>query len=413
MRSCLFHVALALCCLLPSAITYSQLQKIYLHPKTVGNEKQSKFVDSIRLIPLEVKDGIELANYNGIEVTKNYFVIKDYGEKEILLYSKNGRYIKKVSFKKLGENFYPVYDEYNNRIVFFGNNKNYALTSKDRLKITLDWNNPHNKKYFKKYVIDLDDTSFTIKKDVPGENDIIRAYHYYDDLYWQGQITTSELFTDSLDYEFKIYKNNQLLKGFFPYNHINETKFLFTEESVGVNSTDQPNIHFVTRPYCDTIYKMINDSLFPAYQVVVPLENSLPASFFTKPFKNKTERDNFKRNNGWIMRQVFNFFETPRFIFFSVGYFANYDSYIYQKQTNVTYKVRNIKPDSSQYNLSVLADFGALRKGDRFYKSQKAGDLIAFFAKNKNVPVPEGLESYLKSNPPAATPVIVEFKLKN
>jgi 6-bladed beta-propeller len=370
-------------------------------------------VDSIRLIPLEIKEEIELAAYNSIEVTKRYFLIKDPVNKKILLYSKNGNFIKKIDYKKLGETFYPVYNAHSDQIVFFGNNKNYTLTSRDRIKIMLDWSNPRNKKYFKKYAIDLNDTSFTIKKDIPGENDIIRAYHYYDDFYWQGQITTSELYKDSLDYEFKIYKNNELVKGFFPYNHINETRFLYSEESVGVSNADTPNLHVITRPYCDTIYKMINDSLFAACQLVLPLENSLPPSFFTRPFKNKTERDNFKRNNGWMLRQVFGFYETPRFIYFSVGYLSNYESYIYQKQTNITYKIKNIKTDSSQYNLQLLGEYGLSRKGDRFYKSQKAGDLLTFFKQNKNVGVPKELESFLKSNPHATTPVIVEFKLKN
>jgi hypothetical protein len=413
MRSCSFYPALILCCLLVSSFAQSQLQKIYLHPKAAGSEKQSNFVDSIRFIPLEIKDGIELNTYNYVQVTKSYFLINDYLDKAILLYSKNGHFTKKISYKNLGQTFYPVYDEYSNRIVFFGNNKNYALTSKDRIKIMLDWNNPRNKKYFKKYAIDLNDTSFAIRKDIPQQNDMLRAHRYYDDFYWGGQIMTSELFKDSLDYEFKIYKNNQIIKSFFPYNPVNEPRFLYAEESVSVNYTDTPSVHFITRPYCDTIYKMIGDSLFPAYHLVLPLENSLPASFFTRPFKNKTERDNFKRNNGWLLRHIYTFYETPRFIYFTVAYLSNYESYIYQKQTNTTCKIKNVKPDSSQYNLQILTDHGISRKDDRFYRSQKAGDLITFFAKNKNVPVPKELENFLKSNPPAATPVIIEFKLKN
>jgi hypothetical protein len=413
MNSCSFYAVLIVCCLLVSPFAQSQLQKIYLHPKAAGGEKQSKFVDSIRFIPLEIKEGIELHEYNYVEVTKNYFLITDYFGKAILLYAKDGHFTKKISFKKLGENFYPAYDEYSNRIVFFGNNKNYSLTSKDRLKIMLDWNNPHNKKYFKKYAVDLSDTTFAIKKDIPLQNDILHAFHYYDALYWQGQIITSGLFKDSLDYEFKIYKDNQLIKGFFPYNHVNETKFLYTEESAIANKTDTPYVHYITRPFCDTVYKMIRDSLFPAYQLVLPLENSLPASFFTRPFNNKTERENFSRNNGWMLHQVYTFYETPRFIYFTVGYLSNYESYMYQKQTNTTYKIKNVKPDSSQYDLQILGDFGISRKGDRFYKPQKAGNLLTFFAKNKNVPVPKELESFLKSNPPESTPVIIEFKLKN
>lgn len=393
-------------------IVRSQIQKIYLHPKAVGSGKQSQFVDSVRFIPLE-KGGVEAGSYNNIRITEKYFLIVDYPNKIFFLYAKNGSFIKKVSFKKLGESFFPGYNEQTNQIVFFGNNKNYALTPKDALKIRLDWNNPRSKKYFSKYTINLNDTSFTFKKEMPTKNDIVHAYHFYNDFYWQGQILTSPLYKDSLDYEFKIYKDDQLIKAFFPYNHVNETRFLYANESASFNETDTPYIHFITRPFCDTIYKMVYDSLFPAYQLVLPLENSLPASFFTKPFKNQTERENFNRNNGWMLHQVYSFYETKKLMFFVVSYLSNYEYYIYDKRTSVTYKAKNIKADSSQYNLQLLSDFSVIRKNDKFYKIQKAGDLVSFFEQNKNVPIPKDLEGFLKTNPPAATPVIVEFKLKN
>ncbi|OQP44809.1 hypothetical protein A4H97_10630 [Niastella yeongjuensis] len=399
-------------CQVISSIAQSQLQKIYLHPKASGSEKQSKFVDSIRFIPLEIKDDIQFRTYAGVEATDNYFLLKDYSGKTIALYSKKGRFIKKISYKKLGD-FYPQYDEFNNQIFFFGSNKNYKLTSRDKIKIKLAWSNPRNKKYFSKYIIDLNDASPVIKKVIPQQNDILYANQYGDDLYAMGRISTSELYKDSLDYEFKIYKGTQLVKGYFPYNRINEPRFIYKEEGVSFIKTDTPDIHIVSRPFCDTIFKLVNDSLLPGYQLVLPLENSLPAWYFTRPFKNKTERDNFERNNSWMLHQVYSFYETPRFIYFGVGYLYNYETYIYQKQTNTSFKTKNIKSDSSQYNLSLLADYGISHKADKFYKAQNAGDLLTFFEKNKNVPVPPDLDSFIKSHPPATTPVIIEFKLKN
>ena len=114
-----------------------------------------------------------------------------------------------------------------------------------------------------------------------------------------------------------------------------------------------------------------------------------------------------------MFSQVFNFYETPTFIFFMVSYFSDFDSYIYDKQTDITYKTKNIKPDSSQYNLPLLTDISMTRKGDSFYKSRKAEDLLAFFDKNTTVPMPKELEAFLKSKPPATTPIIIEFKFKN
>lgn len=396
-----------------SATAQSQIKKIYLNPKTVAREKQSKFVDSLRFIPLELKDGIELGTYYNTQVTEKYFLLTDYMNKRVLVYSKNGHFVKNINYGKLAGDFYPAYDERNNKITFFGNNKNYTFTPKDLVKIKMDWENPRNRKYFKKYSIDLSYPLRTINKDIPDKQDILRVYHYYDDYYIQGRISTSPLYKDSLDHEIKLYRNNQLVKTFFPYNQINEPRFLFTEENVSFTKMDTPYIHFITRPYCDTIYKMIKDSLSPAYQLVLPLENSLPASFFYKPFKNRTERENFSRNNGWVFRQIWNFYETPKFIFFMVSYFSNFDSYIYEKQTGVAYKTKNIKPDSSQYDLPLFADMAIQRQGNRFYKSKKAGDLISFFEKNKNVAIPKELETFIKSKPPATTPMIVEFKIKS
>lgn len=413
MRNFHFIIGLILLYLVTPVVAQTSLQKIFLHPKAPGTEKQSKFIDSIRFIPLEIQDGVELTNNNRVEVTKNYYWIADFMSKRIFFYSRDGKFIKNLSYKKLGEGLYPTYNEQLDQLVFFGDNKNYSLTSNDRLKILRDWDNPRNRKYFKKFIVDLSDTTFTIKKQEPTENDISRSYPLFADIFAQGQIKTSELYTDSLDYEFKLYRNKKLIKGFFPYNHINEPRYLFTEEFISLNRTDDPFVHVLSRPYCDTIYKLNYDSICPAFQIVLPLENSLPASFFNKPFKNRTERDNFKRNNGWMFRQAYNIFETSRFIYFSVSYLSNFESYIYQKQTNTTSRIKNIRPDSTHYNLQLLGEYGLSRKGGWLYKAQKAGELLAYFSQNKNARVPKELENFLKINPPAATPVIVEYKFKD
>jgi hypothetical protein len=59
MRSYPVYRAVIFCSLLVPLIAKSQLQKIYLNPKAPGIGKQSQFVDSIKFIPLEIKEGIE------------------------------------------------------------------------------------------------------------------------------------------------------------------------------------------------------------------------------------------------------------------------------------------------------------------------------------------------------------------
>jgi hypothetical protein len=413
MKHCLQAVALnlVLSFFFP-VFSFCQLPKIFLQPKAPGNAKQSKFVDSIHFIPLEIKDNINLESYSNLQIAGKYFVLIDYGQRYILLYERNGRFVKKVSYKKLGDSFYPQYKEESNDLVFFGQNKKYSLTTKDRIKIKLDWQNPKNKKYFSKYRISLNDSTFLIKKDLPDETDLIEAFRYYDNYYWQGTITTSPLFKTKEDYEIKIYKDNKLVKKYFPYDPVNEPRFLFTNQFASFSKTNLPSTQFVFRPFSDTIYKMVKDSLFPAFQVVMPMENSLPPSFFTRPFKNKTERENFTRNNGWMFSGITSFFETPEFYYFSVRFQTNYEAFIYQKQGNSTYKAKSVRADSSQYNLQLLSDFNVNYYSGHFYKAIKAGDLIKFFDQNKNAVVPKELQQYLGLKPHTAAPIIVEYKLK-
>ncbi len=412
MRYRLFYAAF-LCSLILPAEVRSQVQKIYLQPSSNAIQKQSQFVDSIRFIPLELKEGIQLNELRDVTITSSYFMVIDFPEKRILLYNKTGAFINQVSYKKLGESFYPEYNEHTNKFVFFGDNRSYSLTSKDRVQIMQDWDNPRNKKYFKKFSIDLADTSFAIKQEQPSQSDIIGANPYYNDYYWSGRINTSPVYKDSLAFELNFYKNNKWVKGFFPYNRINEPRFLFEEENIYLDKSNVPDTCFVTRPFCDTIYNLSKDSLVAAYQVVLPLENTLPASFYKQPFKNKTERENFRRNNGWLLKQVYNFYESQRFILLYVGYLLNGESYIYEKQSKASFKTKNIKPDSSQYNLDLLSNIGQHRNGDKFYKTIKSGDLVAFFEQHKTVPVPKELEAFLKTKPGDDSPVIVEFKFKN
>ncbi|MBZ4189839.1 6-bladed beta-propeller [Niabella beijingensis] len=389
------------------------IQKLYLNPKAAGGENQSRFIDSIKFIPLEPNTDARINLYSYVQVTDRYFIIINYSEKSFLLYTKAGNFIKKVSYKKLGENFWPDYQEQNNQIVFWGNNKNYALTQSDRIKIELNRSDPRNRKYFKKYIIDLNDTTFKLKKALPSEYEIINAYHYYDDYYIRSKITTSPLYKDSLDYELKIYRNGSPVKAYFPYNRISEPRYLFTEQYAAALKMDTPYIRYLTRPYCDTIYKLTRDRISPLYQLVLPIENSLPPTFFTKPFKNKTERDNFNRNNGWLLRQIYLVFESKKFMVLTASYLSNYELYVYDKQKSVFYNSKKIKADSSQYNLQLLSEFNTSRLGNKFYKLQKIDELKEFFNKNKTIPVPKELEARLKMAAKDPDPVIIEYQFKN
>jgi hypothetical protein len=394
-------------------IRAQQVEKIYINPKSPVIQKQISFVDSLQFTAFESIAGVSFNEYVNVRLTHKYFLVTDYTAGFLYIYTKKGAFVKKINFKSLTNNLYPSYNAKTNEVVFFGNNNNYTLTSKDRVKIQLDWSNERNLKYFKKYVIDLSDTAFEIKKAKPDKYNLIGAYPFYADQYIQTKITTSPLYKDSTGHEVNIYKNEKLVKTFFPYNRVNEPKFLFSEENVSVTSSGSPNISYLMRPYCDTVYKSAEGGLSPVYHLVMPVENSLPATFFTDASVTKTERENFKRNNGWAFHQIRDFYETSRLIYITISFFSHYEVYVYDKQTQTAYNATKIKGDFKQYNLSLLTSYNVTRAGHKFYKLLKADVLISFFRQNPDISVPKELAAWLQGNPDKNVPVLVAFTLKD
>lgn len=402
-----------MCCFFVNNIRAQQVEKIYINPKNPTIQKQTSFVDSIRFTPFESVAGISFNEYAIVRLTEKYILISDYSAGILYIYTRAGAFLKKINYKTKVSNLNPGYNTKTNEVVFFGNNSNYTLTSKDRVKIQLDWSNEHNLKYFKKYVIDLNDTTFAIKKTKPNKYDLIDANSFYADQYIQTQITTSPLYKDSIGYEVGIYEHEQLLKTYFPYNRVNEPKFLFSEESVTISSSDTPYISYLSRPYCDTVYKLVKGIISPIYQLVMPVENSLPTTFFTNASATKTEKENFKRDNGWAFQQVGDFYETPRLIYLTIIFFSHYEVIVYDKQTHTAYNATKIKEDPKQYNLSLLTPYNISRIGHKFYKLLKADLIISFFKQNPEVAVPKELSAFLNGNANKNMTVVVEFTLKD
>lgn len=389
------------------------IEKIYLNPKNPTIQKQSTYVDSIQFLPLASVEGIVFNEYANVRSTEKYFLITDNAAGYLYIYTKTGTFLKQINYKSEVKNLYPSYNSKTNEIVFFGNNSNYTLTSKDRVKIQLDWSNEHNLKYFKKYVISLHDTTFAIKKAKPTKYDLIGAYPFYADQYVQTKINTSPLYKDSIGFELSVYEKEQLVKNYFPYNRINEPKFLFSEESTGIALTEQPDHSYLLRPYCDTIYQSVKGVLTPLYQLVMPLENSLPLNFFTDRPDSKSDRENFKRNNGWLFHQIRDFYETPKLIYLTISFFSHYEVFVYDKQTHTAYNANKIKGDAKQYNLSLLTPYNIVRSGQRFYKLLKADLIESFLKQHPEVEVPKELAADANKLSDKNGLLVVAFKLKD
>ncbi|MCD2425029.1 6-bladed beta-propeller [Niabella pedocola] len=407
MRHCLLLPLLLCLCYQIEA----QPQKIYLNPKSPATENQSHFVDSLRFLTLEAKDGIIIGQWDNLEITASYFLITQYTNSAIFLYDRQGRFVKKISYKKLGDDFYPRYDKKTEELSFYGANKNYSLTPKDRIKIELNFSNRRNRKYYKKYIIDLKDPKLELKKTVPTEYDVNNMAPLYGDYYYRSKVATSKLYKDSTGYELKVYRNGKLVKQYFPYNQINAPKYLYDEGYIAAFESQDTGTRFITRPYCDTIYKITRDSLYPAFQMVMPLENALPSSFFNTPFKNKAEWDNFRQNNNWMFRQIYQFIETPAYYFFIAGFLYNSGVYMYDRKRQIAYQNSKIKADSTTFNINVLSGYNMLHKDRVFYKLLSPDAIRESYKPVTGKTPPEAIDAIINKKSNAA--VIAVFTLKN
>lgn len=412
-NACFLLVYLIGCALSITRIPAQAVQKIYINPKSSAIQKQTAFIDSLRFTPFESVAGTAMNEFAALRVTDKYYLATDFNAGVLFIYAKSGALIRKLEFNSSVKNIFPSYNDQTNQLVFFANNKNYSLTSRDRVKIKLDWDKPRNLKYFKKYVIDLNDTAFVIAEAKPSKYDLIDARPVFDNQYIQTGITTSPLYKDSSGYEVSIYESGKLLRSYFPYNQVNEPKFMFTEEQVAVSSAATPDVCYLGRPFCDTIYKLEKYSLSPVYQLVLPLENVIPAAFFTDGSLTKTDRQNLIRNNGWAFQQVRDFYETSRYVYLAMGFFTHFERYVYDKQSKITYSAAKIKADSPQYDLSLFSGYNATRVGNRFYKLVNAGMLASFFSQHPDTTVPKELAAVINNRPDKTRLVLVEFTLKN
>ena len=81
-------------------MAHAQPTKIYLSPKAAGGARQSIFIDSLKLYPLEDNNSPSPGQFNGIIISDKYFIVESYLDKELSIYTRAGKYIKKISYKK-------------------------------------------------------------------------------------------------------------------------------------------------------------------------------------------------------------------------------------------------------------------------------------------------------------------------
>lgn len=389
-------------------------EKIYFEPKAALGGRQADFISCKGVVVFETTPESKFDRYSRIIPTKKYFIIVDYSAKKILVFDKNGRFISKIKNKlDLGR---LNYNEANDRLEVVAQNKMYRLTNKDQSQILENFNDPKNRKYYRKYFIDFTDTlNLTVQKQKISGRDILNPISYTDGMHIVNQVTVDKNFAKEEDYELKIFRGDSLLKQYFPYKKKTDSRYIYDGGTVAVTPSAISGTKWVTHPYDYTIYALQKDSLYKVYSLVLPLDRAIPADFFTKDFQNKTEKDNYARQNKKTVKQLYVYNLNSRYI--SIGlqsmYFDN-QQFIYDTQTKGFYSAEKIMPDSLSFYLPLCSNI-SFNDGPLVYSRFFAADITkaAEAHKNETIVYPPLLQAYINTANTESNPVLISFTYSN
>jgi hypothetical protein len=392
----------------------SAQEKIYFEPKTALSGRQSDFISFKDIIVFETTPESKFDRYSRIIPTKNYLIVCDYSAKKILLFDKHGRFISKLKNKLDLDQL--NYNEENDRLEVVAKNKMYRLTDKDHSQILEHFDNPRNKKYYRKYFVDFSDTlHLTVQKQKISSRDILNPVAYTDGMHIVNQITVDKNFAKDEGFELKIYRGDSLLKQYFPYKKKNDSRYIYDEGKVDVTSAATTDTRWVTHPFDYTIYALQKDSLYKVYNFILPLERAIPADFFTKAFQNKTEKDNYARQNKKAVKQLHVFNLNPRYINIELeGMYYDEQEFIYDTRVKSFYSIEKIEPDSLTFYLPLCNSY-SFKDGPLIYSRLFVADIqkAAEAHKKDTVVYPPLLQTYLNTATTESNPVLVSFTYSN
>ena len=389
-------------------------EKIYFEPKSTSGGKQSDFIACNGVVVFETTADSKFDKFSRIIPTKKFFVVCDYSAKKILVFDKSGRFIKKfgnkLDFGRL------TYNTEKDGLEMVSQNKTYRLTNKDNAQILEDYQNPKILKYYRKYFIDLTDTlNFSVHKQKIIHSDILNPVPYINGMHFVNQITVDKNFVKEEDYELKIYQGDSLLKQYFKYNKKKDSRYIFDGGSVTITPAFKADERWVTHPYDYTIYALQKDSLYKVYDFVLPIDRAISADFFAKEFQNKTEKDNYVRQNRKLVKQFYVYNLSDHYISFTMqSMLFDRQQFIYDTRSKIFYNYDKISPDSLTYYLPVCKNL-AFNDGAIIYARIFAEDALKISEDHKkdNIQYPPLLEAYFKTATADSNPVLINFNYRN
>lgn len=386
-------------------------QTLYFDPASSIGAPASKIFESITYIPLETTKQSLFGQIGSLVVTPQYFIIYDYDTRALYFFDKLGKFVKKYKDEK-----YNIVNmrwmEKENLLYLMQINKNFRPT---RQEIEVLLQNPFtkkNEKYGRSVFYHLNNIQSEQITEIPDFYIFLANPIPFAANHWAYSLMLADKNAkDSVDYELKISDGTKTIGNYFPYAK-RTSSYLLNPTIIDLALGDEANTLFFTRPYSYSIYKLTTDSVSKLYNLVLPFENTVPKTFFTKEFSSGNELSEYTQSNPGIVWRISGLVPISNYLFFELGYQKRDRFFLFNRNTNRFYNVNKITADSANAYLPVMGwrfqyyDKEALYSSissDAMFRSKEA-------EQNKKPVYSELVKTYFEKSKSSANPVIIILK---
>ncbi|WP_018630356.1 6-bladed beta-propeller [Niabella aurantiaca] len=393
----------------------AQDESLYMVPENALGIKASNLFSEIRLIPLETNKTSYFNNMADFVVTPDRLIFMDNESNAILIFNKEGKFLHKYKKKKykLGQ---LQYSYAKNAVFFISSNKNYTIPLPKAQQMMEHPGNRDFSKYKNIELLYLDaDKNYRIEK-LPVPPYALSSPYYMNGRYLLRNTRYNKYVKDTVLHHLDIMSGNKKVGAYFPFLNVAKLPTDFEDVQINIDRTLNDSTLYIQKNYDNTLYKLVNDSLMPAYKFVFPAANTMPATFYTTAFRNNIDFTSYKNKYSKATRSFFNIIDLETVLFFGMNDNAwGHKRYVFNKTSSSLYDLSKTTPDSSTYYLptgifSKISNYD----NDYVYTFISPSDLLkekaAILSKYNNAPPPP-LKQLFESIGKFSNPIIIQLKV--
>lgn len=404
-------------CILMCQTALSQTKDLYFQPGFANGASASKVFDEINYIPLQTTRKSTFGRIRKLLVSENYFIIWDADTNSIYFFDKKGQFVKKYRSHKCTIKSIQL-DKKRNAVFISGSNKKYNFS---QVEIEKMMEYPTNKSFARftwSGYYDLADVRKEKVEELRGFSLSLVNPAIFNENWWAySYVSANRKNQDNVGYEVNVFDRLQTGAQYFSYNKKTDAFFYQSGQALFFPTENKGSILF-TRPYNYSIYRLTTDSVSQLYSFILPMENSLPKTFFTQSFRSKNDLELYRIQNGSQVFGIENVYKQQHYLFFTLDYSKGWKdkSFLYDESTGKFYNYGKFTPDSTNCYLPIMSGAGIqYDDGTYLYSSTSSASMFQSRDNNKvREPkyTPE-VKQFLEKATRTDNPIIIQLKLKN